>query len=228
MAQDDEESAKPYVYATYFNCDATRLSEVDELMTRTAPIYKQAVADGQIANWGWLGHHTGGAWRRLFYAVGSDANGLMDALDALGDKTSEVEGAEAFGEICGTHEDYLWRQASSSAESAAGNPGAVGLSVYYECNFNTEGFADTIVETFFAPIFNAHVGDGKLVSWSWLEHQMGGKFRRLLAMRAADRSDLMTTWGAIIEDLSEEQDGALRAFSDICFSHEDYLWLSGN
>ncbi|MDH3744305.1 MAG: hypothetical protein OES47_04285 [Acidobacteriota bacterium] len=227
VAQDEEE-AETYVYASYFECDSTRLAEVDELMGKTAPIYDKAKTDGEIANWGWLRHHTGGKWRRLFYVVGSDANALMDTLDALGERTDEVEGADAFGEICGDHEDYVWRQAANSPVSAADEAGSFGVSQYYRCSFNGEGFADSIVESHFAEVFNAHVGEGKLVSWSWLAHQIGGEFRRLLAFRAASRADLLNTWGEIVGALSNEHGGALRAFSDICFAHEDYLWMSGS
>lgn len=227
LAQDEEE-AETYVYATYFECDATRLDEIDALMAKMAPIYDQAKADGSLANWGWLRHHTGGNWKRLFYGVGSDAGALMDTLDALNEKSDEIEGADAFGEICGDHVDYVWRQAASSPVSAADAPGAAGLSVYYRCTFNGEDFADSIVESHFAEVFNAHVGEGKLVSWSWLAHQMGGEFRRLLAMRAADRASLLSAWGSIIETLSGEHGGALNAFSDICFAHEDYLWMAGS
>jgi hypothetical protein len=226
VAQDEDE-AKPYIYATYYECDATRLEEVDDLMKKTAPIYDQAKASGEIANWGWGRHHTGGKWRRFFFGAGSDAAELMDTLDALADQTSEVEGADSFSEICGQHVDYLWQQVASSPVSAAENPGSVGVSQYYKCNFNDEGFADEIVESHFSKVFNAHVGEGKLTSWSWLSHQMGGEFRRLLAMRAENRAAMLNTWGSIVEALDEEQGGALRKFSDICFAHEDYLWFTG-
>ena len=227
-AQEEKAPSKPFVYASYFECDGTRLGEVDDLMKKMAPLYQKAVADKKLANWGWLRHHTGGVWRRGFYAVGSEAEGLMATMDALADESSKIEGAAAFGAICGSHVDYLWQQASSSPVSATDAPGAVGVSVYYECDFNGEEFADVIVENLLAPVFNAHVGEGKLKSWSWLQHQIGGKFRRLLALRAGDRAALLKTWGEIIDELSDKHGPTLRAFSGICFSHEDYLWLSGS
>jgi hypothetical protein len=223
----DEDAAKPYVYATYYECDATRLGEIDDLMKKTAPLYDEAKAAGDLANWGWGRHHTGGKWRRFFFGAGSDAAALMDTLDALAEKSSEVEGAEKFSEICGEHVDYLWRQVATSPVSAVENPGSVGVSQYYKCSFNDEAFADEIVEGHFAEVFDAHVGEGKLTSWSWLSHQIGGEFRRLLAMRAGNRADLLDTWGSIVQALDKEQGGALRKFSDICFAHEDYLWMTG-
>jgi hypothetical protein len=213
-AAQDEDEGKPYVYATYMYCDATRLDEIDDLMKKMAPIYDQAKEAGEIANWGWGAHHTGGKWRRFFFGAGDDAAELMDTLDALAEKTDEVEGAEKFSEICGAHEDYLWRQVASSPVSAVAEPGTVGVSQYYRCNFNDEAFADAIVESHLSKVFNAHVGEGKLTSWSWLSHQIGGEYRRLLAMRAASRADVLNAWGEIVEALDEEQGGALRKFSD--------------
>ena len=224
----DEEEAKSYAYVSYYECDGARLGEADDIMMKVAPIYDEAKAAGEIANWNWGRHHTGGKWRRFFVGVGSDPAALMDTLDALAEKTSEVEGADNFAEICGQHVDYLWLQVASSQESAVENPGSAGVSQYYKCNFNDEGFADEIVQGHFAKIFDAHVGEGKLTSWSWMSHQIGGEFRRLLAMRAESRSDALKTWGSIVEALGEEQPGALRKFSEICFAHEDYIWLTGS
>ena len=223
-----EEEAQVYVYASYYECDATRLDEIDELVKKMAPIYDQAKADGEIMNWGWGRHHTGGEWRRFFIGIGDDAAALMDTLDALADKSDEVEGAENFSAICGQHVDYLWQQVASSPVSAAQDPGSFGVSQYYRCNFNDEGFADEIVKGHFAKIFNAHVGEGKLTSWSWLSHQIGGEYRRLLAMRAGSRKAILDTWGEIVTALDEQEAGAMRKFSEICFAHQDYIWLTGD
>jgi hypothetical protein len=227
MAQEEEEASQPFVYASYYKCDTTRLGELEELMKKIGPMWDQEVADGNIMGWGWLRHHTGGSWMRGFYAAHSDASELMDAMEGMYQKVREMEGSEIFGEICHTHEDYVWRQVAASPEGAVDVPGNVGLSIYYECTFNAESWADNIFEAFMAPVFNAHTGEGKLASWGWLQHQMGGKYRRLLTMRAADRDSLMEAWGDILGELSEKQDNALTAFSEACFSHADYLWLMG-
>ena len=224
----DEEDGMPYVYATYMECDATRLDEIDELMKKMAPVYDAAKEAGEILSWSWGRHHTGGKWRRFFFGSGSDAATLMESLDALSEKTQEIEGAEAFGEICGVHEDYLWRQVASSDVSAVDNPGSYGVSQYYRCGFNDEAFSDEIVKGHFAKIFNAHVGEGKLTSWSWLSHSIGGEYRRLLAFRAGSLSDMLNTWGEIVEALDSKESGALRKFSEICFAHQDYVWMTGS
>lgn len=226
FAQNDE-AGEPYIYATYYECDATRLGEIDELMKKTAPIYDDAKAAGEIINWGWGRHHTGGKWRRFFFGVGNNPAQLMDTLDALAEKSGEIEGSENFSAICGQHEDYLWRQVASSPVSATENPGVVGVSQYLKCNMNDEAFADEIVKGHLAKVFNAHVGEGKLTSWTWGAHQIGGEYRRLLAFRAASRADILDTWGSIVQKMGEEHSDALRKFTEICFAHDDYIWMTG-
>ena len=67
IAQEDE-SPKPFVYATYMNCDADKQWMVDAVVKDVyKPVYDKAVEDGVLLGWGWLAHHTGGEWRRLLY-----------------------------------------------------------------------------------------------------------------------------------------------------------------
>lgn len=165
-AQEEEGAERPFVYASYYECDPTRLDEVEELMKEIGPMWDQEVTDGNVMGWGWLRHHTGGSWMRGFYAAHDDATGLMNTMEEMYEKVQEVEGSEIFGEVCHTHEDYLWRQVASSPESAVEVAGDFGLSIYYECTFNGEGFADDLFEAFMAPVFDAHTGEGKLASWS--------------------------------------------------------------
>ena len=220
-------AAEAWVYSTYFVCDITRQEEVDEVVDSVlAPLWDAAVTGGEISAWGWLEHHTGGPWRRALYTVGGDRDALMATLDGLNGTVGEDEAAALFGEICNSHSDYLWKMGASSEQSAAEAPGAAGLSVYLECDMTEEAFADVLVETFFAPVFNAHVGEDGLTSWSWLQHEVGGEYRRLLAMRAGDNGALLSAWDAILAELEASHGGALRNFSRICGSHADYLWAT--
>ena len=75
-----------------------------------------------------------------------------------------------------------------------------------------------------ATVYNSHVGPGKLTGWSWLEHQVGGEYRRLLAMRGADHKAVLAAWGAIVDELDEKHDAASTEFSEICYTHQDYMW----
>jgi hypothetical protein len=220
-------AAEGWVYSTYFVCDITRQEEVDEVVDSVlAPLWDAAVAGGEITAWGWLKHHTGGPWRRALYTVGNDRDALMATLDRLNGTTGEDEAAAPFGEVCNSHSDYLWKMGASSEQSAAEAPGTAGLSVYLECDMTEEAFVDVLVETFFAPVFDAHVAEGELTSWSWLQHEVGGEYRRLLAMRAESNASLLGAWDAILAEIETSHGGALSHFTGICGSHADYIWAT--
>jgi hypothetical protein len=229
-AQDDEAPARPFVYATYFECDTSNQWLADMIVeTVHKPIYDAAVADGTISSWGWLAHHTGGKWRRGIYRSAGTVDALLDANDAIGEKVQEANGAAArkFGEICGPHDDYIWQSVSGSG--AAGSldvatiPAKAGVSMYLVCDMAKQGRANELMAGF-APIYNRHVGDGELSGWGWLEHAVGGEYRRLLTMRGADHKSVLKAWGAIVEEIEKEQPDADTEFSEICYTHQDYMW----
>ena len=221
MAQDKEEA---YIYVTYFNCDVTQQDRADEIVDEVdKPIYDAAVKDGTIDGWGWLAHHTGGKWRRARYHAAGSVEELIAALDTIGEQQDEEEDAtEEFGSICNSHDDYIWRSVAGSGGDILAVPrGKVGLSAYYVCD-SREGAADEIVKSVFAPVYEEHIGEGKLTSWGWAEHIVGGKYRRLGTMTAEDWPSLFAARASIIEAGGDSELG--REFSDICGSHADYMW----
>jgi hypothetical protein len=223
----DEDAAQNYIYATYMYCDTTRQEEADAAFEKYhKPALEAAKRDGTITGWGYLVHHTGGQWRRIRYHSAGSIEALLTALDKVGEAMDEAAGDDdTFGQICNSHDDYIWRSvAGSGGERVAANRGKVGLSAYHVCKMSEEGRADEIVEKVFAPIYDAHVGPGKLRSWGWSEHIVGGKYRRLSTMTADDWPTLLKMRGAIF-DAIEEQDSALGdQFGEICGAHSDYLW----
>jgi hypothetical protein len=229
-AQEEEAPSQSFVYATYFECETTDQWLVDTIVeTVYKPIYDAAVEDGSISAWGWLAHHTGGKWRRGLYHIAPTVDALLDSSDAVGEKVGEAnaQAARQFGEICPAHDDYIWRAVSGS--SGAGSidvatiPSKAGVSMYMVCDMAKQGRADEPMAEF-ATVYNSHVGPGKLTGWSWLEHQVGGEYRRLLAMRGADHKAVLAAWGAIVDELDEKHDAASTEFSEICYTHQDYMW----
>jgi hypothetical protein len=87
-----------------------------------------------------------------------------------------------------------------------------------------EDRVDELVEKVFAPIYDAHVGPGKLRSWGWSEHIVGGKYRRLSTMTADDWPTLLGMRAAIFEAMDEADSALADDFAEICGSHSDYLW----
>lgn len=221
----DEKPADNYIYATYFYCDTARQEQADELFKKnSAPFYDAAVADGTISGWGWLVHHTGGKWRRIQYHAAPTLEALLAAQDNI-EQRAEAAGVgdDGFSEICSAHDDYIWK--SEAGNTMQVKRGKAGLSVYEVCDMAREERADEIVKKVFAPVLDKAVADGKLTSWGWSSHVVGGKYRRLSTMTAKDFPGLLKAREEIIEAVYGDGDNAeANEYSQICGSHSDYLW----
>lgn len=223
----EEEASTLFAYGTYFECDAAREWLADAIVEQLyKPIYDEAVSEGTISAWGYLAHHTGGKWRRVLYRVAPTIEAAMASLDAIGEKVREknAKAAAEFGSICSSHDDYLWQSiVGSSGTGIAQERGEVGFSTYLICDEANETEADEVVKTVFAPVWDAQVAAGNLVSWGYMQHWVGGKYRRLLTMTATDLSALMTGRDNAVNALLEKEDAAA-GFFDSCSSHSDYIW----
>lgn len=225
-----EEGAKRnYVYATYFVCSPGRESRADEIMNSTyKPHYDAAVEHGDILGWSWLQHYVGGTWRRVLVIIAGDMSSLLDASGALGEIISDQspEAGRAFSDICASHDDYIWETDPGVGTAAVTQErGAAGFSVYMKCDINGEEKVDDLVRDVIGPVYNRHVGEGKLTSWNWLKHNVGGEYRRLLIMSAADHKTVMKTREAILADLQNRKaERAVTELNRICSSHQDYMW----
>ena len=229
VAGAQEEEPSTFVYATYFECDTSRQGITDEMVKYVwAPAYDAAVEAGTISQWGWLTHHTGGKWRRLLYYAAPSLDALMDAPAAIspGIEKANPGASQVFGEICNAHEDYIWQVGTGSrgAGLVAQDRGKVGTSVYFYCKMSEEDRADEIVEEILAPIYNKAVEDGTISSWGWLEHLFGGKWRRIATMTAPDLKSLFAARASIFKEINEKAEAASNEFSEICGSHQDYVW----
>ena len=221
----DEESAR-FTYATYFHCNAENEEAADAIMERDAEIIDGLVDDGTILAWGWLSHHTGGDWRRIRYHQSDTIEGAMTALEKVNDAITEVRGeddeaAAAFAAACPRHDDYLWQV---EAGVAGEERGSVGFSVYHTCDINREDRADEIVREHVAPILDQMVEDGKLTTWGWQSHVIGGSIRRLQTMTAQDMGSLLSARQETIDLIYAENEAAGTEFSEICGPHVDYVW----
>jgi len=222
----EEKTADRFIYATYFYCKTSAQEQADELIkANTVPFYDAAVADGTITNWGWLAHHTGGKWRRIQYHGSDSIAGLLAAQDTIGERMDAANGDSnnAFGEICGAHEDYIWKAEAGSSPGA--KRGSVSMSVYHVCDIAKEERADEIVKKVFAPVYDKAVANGKITSWGWSSHIVGGEYRRLATMSGDNYPDLMKARGEILDTIYGDGDNAeANKFSSICTSHTDYMW----
>ena len=68
------------------------------------------------------------------------------------------------------------------------------------------------------------VEDGKLNTWGWMSHVIGGKVRRLQTMTASDLGTLLKAREEAIDTIYAEASTAGSEFSEICGNHVDYVW----
>ncbi len=101
-------------------------------------------------------------------------------------------------------------------------------ATYFVCSPEGESRADEIIRTSFKPNYDAAVEQGDILSWTWMQHYVGGFWRRALVIVAADESMLLDASGALGEIIQDSTPEAGRAFSAICSSHEDYIWRSSS
>jgi hypothetical protein len=228
-----QEEPTAIVFAAYHRCNQAQESRADEIYAQViSPIMQTHQDAGRITAHGWARHWAGGAWRRLSYMVGTDMESLVEARDLYIEevRANHADEVEEFNTICSSHDDYIWSSAATSQapEEVAQERPAVGLSSYMMCD-GREAQADAILKAAFAPIMDRHVAAGDISSWTWLEHRIGGWFRRALVFDAADYMSAINYWDKLWSDLDAEQPEMLREFGDICDSHVDYIWdLSAN
>ena len=98
------------------------------------------------------------------------------------------------------------------------------MAAYFYCNQSRAARADTIVNEYFAPIYDKHLAAGNITAWGWLSHRIGGKWRRLEYYTAPSREALLTARAAMIEEFQADDSGLGQEFNDICPAHDDYIW----
>ena len=223
FAQDDE-APERYTYATYLKCDTSNESLADDYVKETeGPVMDKLVEDGALLAWGWLRHHTGGEWRRIRYHQADSLNGALAGLDTISDALEAAGAGDDVGAgvSCKSHDDYIWQVESGTAGTERGT---VGVSVYFTCKLAEEGRADELVANDFAPIYDKLVEEGKITSWGWQSHVVGGWFRRLFTMTATDYPSLLDARGEAIAAQYGDDNPAGAEFAGICANHHDYLW----
>ncbi len=214
-------------YATYYDCGSTgeRLNAI--MRDRFKPGLDGAVDAGTISAWGLLGHHTGGTWDRAAYVSAPTVAAVVDAVEGLGAEMSSA--LQELDALCPDHEDYIWERVTGSESEVAAlrDRPAAALSTYWVCDVSRQARADSLVTQVMAPLLGEQVSSGRLTSWSWLAHVLGGKYRRLAVYDGADAAALLSAQGALVEELQSKHPDAFREFGEICSSHQDYLWNVG-
>ncbi|MBT8137600.1 MAG: hypothetical protein KJO54_11350 [Gammaproteobacteria bacterium] len=218
----DSHESDVYIYATYMYCDTSMEEAADATFDKYfRPEFDNSMKSGDFTGWGYLKHIAGGKWRRLIYRMGPGVVEVLNASKKQGDAVDKKlrPRDDNLGKACKSHDDYIWK---SELGNVTEQRGKVGLSVYFVCDMNGESRADELVEKEFGPAYDAHLGPGKLSSWGWLSHVVGGKYRRLLTTSAESLEDLFAARAELLGGFAGSSAG--REFSSICGMHSDYIW----
>ena len=220
----DVEAPERYTYATYLKCDTSNEDVADEYVAKyEAPVLDKMVDDGVITAWGWMRHHTGGEWRRIRW-VGTDSiDAAVASMGKFAEAMEKAYGDEGpgMGASCKGHDDYIWKV---EAGTTGKERGKAGMSVYFSCKITDEARADEIMKEDFAPVYDKLVDEGKLTSWGWQSHVVGGWFRRLQTLTATDYETLMAARAEALSTTYDEDNDVGAEFAGICGGHQDYLW----
>ena len=224
LAQDDE-GPQGYLYATYYICDQANQGNMDSLVrSNEVPVFDQMVEDGKLTSWGYLAHFTGGKWRRAQYHVAPTLEGAFSAQLEVSSLayTDDREGGLARAEACPGHDDYIWAAAQGSPRTT--ERGDVSLSVYFECSVADQARADEIFAEAFAPRLDQQMEQGRIVSWGWLSHVLGGEYRRLQTVTGSDYATVAASRLDVLREVDQKHPMLAREFAEICHTHVDYLW----
>ena len=113
----------------------------------------------------------------------------------------------------------------AQAQDTASNT-IFAYATYFECTPDRESRADEIIASSYKPHYDLAVEQGDIVSWAWMQHYIGGKWRRMLVVVTNELDTALESSGALGEIISDRTPEAGRAFSEICSSHDDYMWES--
>ena len=221
----DEDAPAGFSYATYYYCDVATQGAMDAVVeANEKAVFDKWVEEGKLIAWGYLAHSTGGRWRRVQYHISPT---MADALNNQSAIFTEIyadneEGGQARSDACAAHDDYVW--ALNQGSGAGTDRGDVSLSVYYVCDINREDRADEIVAETSGPRLNQMQEEGKIASWGWSAHRIGGRFRRLQVITGADNGSVVQARGELFQYMNENHSELAEEFTDICGSHSDYLW----
>jgi hypothetical protein len=210
-----------YVYVTYLRCSNGTVDRADDTAVKLyKPALNAMLASRAVSTWGWMAHNTGGEWTRAQYLTAPTATAAVAANLNLHVNIDRPKSKVAFDEACGSTEEYVWHLLAGN--DANGRRGNAAFSTYYICDQSRERQADALVKRVFAPMYDRLVADGKLSSWGWAEHIIGGKYRRLATMTAPTVEALVAARESIVA--AAEHDPLSDTLTSICGSHQDYIW----
>ena len=81
-------------------------------------MFDKHIDAGHIGGWAWYGHVIGGKIRRLLTMASAEETNLLAGREMVIDElqAEHADVLEEFGEICGSHVDYIWANARDEGD----------------------------------------------------------------------------------------------------------------
>ena len=220
-----ESTPQGYSYVTYYICDMAEQGNMDNIVENNEyAVFDQWVDDGKLLSWGYMAHFVGGRWRRAQYHVSATLEEALQNQRAILDEVyaDNRAGGQARAEACNAHDDYLWTMDQGSPPGS--DRGSVSLSIYFECSVADQRRADEIFAQTYAPKLTELQDEGKIATWGWQSHVLGGKYRRMQILTGSDHGTVTAARFEALQHVNQNHSDMAREFSQICDSHTDYLW----
>jgi hypothetical protein len=210
-----------FIYATYFHCNIGMIDRADEAVAKVYKPHLDKLVQGEgLSSWGWLRKNVGGEWARAGFLTGTSLEAVINAAGNSGVMSDGHPPDKSFEAACSSGEDYIWHVLAGSAPRA--RPGSAILSTYFACDQSRETRADSLVKGVVGPMYDKLVADGKLMTWTWAEHVIGGNYRRLATMTAKSVDDLIVAREALAA--ATKHDSLDEAVTSICDSRQEVIW----
>jgi hypothetical protein len=103
-------------------------------------------------------------------------------------------------------------------------PQGYSYVTYYVCDMAKQGNMDSIVENNEYAVFDKWVKDGKLLSWGYLSHFTGGRWRRAQYHVSPTMEAALKNQVDLVREIYADNRAGGQARSEACETHDDYLW----
>jgi len=83
---------------------------------------------------------------------------------------------------------------------------------------------DAVVESNEKAVLDRWVEEGALISWGYLSHYMGGRWRRAHYYVSPTMEQALNNQSGLYTEIYGDNAAGLQARSDACEGHDDYIW----
>ena len=104
-------------------------------------------------------------------------------------------------------------------------PRGFSYATYYVCDMATQGNMDNIVANNEARVFDKWVEEGRLMSWGYLSHFTGGRWRRAQYHVSATMEEALRNQVEIVREIYSDNRAGGQARSEACSAMSSISWM---